>query len=450
MNRTVDPSLPRALLVAVILLHLLPLAARPALIGGDEPHYALAAHSLATDLDLELADDYAAVEAGSKAAGRKRAGEALERHLVPVEGRQLFSHPVGLPLLAAPLLALQQALAPGAAPDLVLLLLTSGVTLVALLAAWRLAAELWGRRAAHLVVLGGYFSSPLWYYSRTFFTEPYTWAFAVLGVVALARRRTWAAALLLGLALVMKETALLLVLPILLVTWRLRGARTAGVAALGPVAFAVFFAAKNLILTGRPLVTFQPYRVGDFWAGTAGLFVDPARGLLWFAPWLCLGLLLGVWVSVGWLAEASVPPAQRTPKQVAAASFKAADWLVAGGLLAFAAYFLVTAAWVDWRGGTGYATRLLLPALPALAGPLGLLCHSAPPKVTALLFTALAGAGVAVNLAAAVDPVPAMWDATATELLSNQPVAAVVGVVLAAWFAWQTLPPNPVRPTPKA
>jgi len=436
-DRSVAPALPRALLAAVIVLHLLPLAARPALIGGDEPHYALAAHSLATDLDLELADDYAAVEAGAAAAGRKRAGESLDRHLTTVAGRQLFSHPIGLPLLAAPLVALQQALVPGAAPDLVLLLLTSGLTLVALVAAWRLAAELWGGRTAILVVLGGYFSSPLWYYSRTFFTEPYTWAFAALAVVALARDRTWAAALFLALALAMKETALLLVLPILLVTWRLRGLRTALVASLGPLAFALFFVAKNLLLTGRPLVTFQPYRVGNALDGAAGLWIDPARGLLWFAPWLSLGLAIGLWVCVGWMAEASVPTRQRTPKQQAAAVWTPADWAMAGGLLAFAGYFLVTAPWIDWRGGTGYACRLLLPALPALAVPLALLSHSAPRQATASLFGVLATAGFAVNLAAAVNPVPAMWDATVLELLPGQPWAAGAGVVAGVAVAWR-------------
>ena len=119
----------------------MPLLSRPALIGGDEPHYALMAHSLAVDGDLDLEEDYRRFEAGLPAAGRKIAGWRLDRHLLDVggrpgaqavastgtasvvvaacrhsrrrsAGRRVFGHPLGLPLLAAPLLALAERLAP--------------------------------------------------------------------------------------------------------------------------------------------------------------------------------------------------------------------------------------------------------------------------------------------------------------------------------------------------
>ena len=70
-----------ALLAALFLVHALPFLSRPALIGGDEPHYALMAHSLAVDGDLDLEEDYRRVEAGSPAAGRKIAGWRLDRHV---------------------------------------------------------------------------------------------------------------------------------------------------------------------------------------------------------------------------------------------------------------------------------------------------------------------------------------------------------------------------------
>ena len=45
----------RVQLVALLILHLLPFIGRPALIGGDEPHYALMAHSIAeTSFTLTL------------------------------------------------------------------------------------------------------------------------------------------------------------------------------------------------------------------------------------------------------------------------------------------------------------------------------------------------------------------------------------------------------------
>src|SRR5205823_2628844 len=71
---------------------------------------------------------------------------------------------------------------------------------------------------ARLGVVAGllaYFGSPLWFASRTFFTEPYTWAFAVLALAAAAAGRLPLASCLLGLSLLTKETALLLVVPLL-------------------------------------------------------------------------------------------------------------------------------------------------------------------------------------------------------------------------------------------
>ena len=63
-------------LAAIVLLHILPFVARSTLIGGDEPHYALMAHSIAVDRDVGLVDDYRRVAQGSNAAGEKFAGSA--------------------------------------------------------------------------------------------------------------------------------------------------------------------------------------------------------------------------------------------------------------------------------------------------------------------------------------------------------------------------------------
>jgi len=239
----------RGFAIAALLLHLLPFVTRPALIGGDEPHYALAAYSLATDLDLELADDYDAVSKGSRAAGRKRAGQDLDRHFVYVNGRRVFAHPIGLPLLAAPLVAAVNAVSPDVSPDLPLAMLSLAVTFVGLAAGWRLLRDLaGGGPAASWLVFGIYFCSPLWYYSRTFFTEPYTWAFAVLAISALAQRRPLLAGLFLALTLAMKETALLLVFPILVGSLLLQGIATATAAAAGPALFALAFIVKNMVL----------------------------------------------------------------------------------------------------------------------------------------------------------------------------------------------------------
>lgn len=425
-------GLPPGVVAGLLLLHLLPFATRPALIGGDEPHYALMAHSIAVDGDLDLADDYRAVAAGSTAAGRKRAGQTLDHHLIDVGGRQVFGHPLGLPLLAAPLVWVQQRLAPGTAPDIPFGLFGLALTFAALLAGWRLVWRWSGdSRVAALTVFGAYFSSPLWYYSRTFFTEPYTWSFAVLALAALASGRLAAASLLLALTLAMKETALLLVLPILAgAAWRY-GVAAAARLAVGPAVFALLFAAKNVILVGQPLATFQPYRVGSLFAGARGLLVDPSRGLSWFAP-LLLVAALAAWVL----------PAARRAGGIPAA--------LAGA--AFAAYFVVTAAWVDWRGGSGYGPRLLVPALAALAVPLaGLVARRGGlPRALSWLLGILFVAGFTVQWCAAVDPVPAFWSIPVAELLGARPWMSLAGALVGTGLGALLLARVPASPYPAA
>lgn len=420
-------GLPTGLWVGLLLLHILPFAVRPALIGGDEPHYALMAHSVAVDGDFDLRDDYEEVASGSPAASKKRAGTELDHHILQVGDREVFSHPLGLPVLAAPLVWLQQRLAPATAPDILLGLFTLTLTFTALLAGWRLAWR-WtdDSRVAVLAVFGAYFSSPLWFYSRTFFTEPFTWSFAVLAVAAVASGHVVLATIFLALTLAMKETALLLVGGIVVgVAWR-RGVATAGRLLVGPAVFAVLFVIKNVLLVGDPLATFYPYRVGSLREGAIGLLVDPERGLLWFAPLLLLGSLIAGW---------KMPQAHRVPS------------LLAG--IAFVTYFLVSAAWIDWRGGSGYGPRLLLPGLAALAVPVTSLLASpvSSRKHPALLVLGgLFVAGFTVQWCAAVDPVPAFWSSSVGDLLSGPLWRTLTGVLFGTGLAvllWRRMPARP-------
>ena len=91
------------------------------LIGGDEPHYALAAYSIAIDRDLDLINNYQEVLEGSNAAGRRYAGVDLDHHIRDRGGAPAFEHPIGLPAMLAPLVWLQQRIAPGSPPDLLLI-----------------------------------------------------------------------------------------------------------------------------------------------------------------------------------------------------------------------------------------------------------------------------------------------------------------------------------------
>lgn len=399
------------LLVAA--LHVLPFAVRPALIGGDEPHYALMAHSLAADGDLVLEDDYLEVEAGSLAAGRKRAGEALERHVRDFGGRKIFSHPLGLPLLVVPLLRLQLALWPGAPPDLLLGLTSLALTFAALLEGLRL-LEAWlgDRRRARLLTFAVYFATPLWYYSRTFFTEPYVWSLCVLGLGAMRRGRWWLASGLLGAAFLVKETAILVLVPVMLFTWRRFGVRETLRLALFPMLFFAAYCLKNRLVYGEWLVTFQAFQMGPPLAGVRGLLLDPRHGLIPFAP-------ISVLAFGRWLRPRRAPGALASPEMAA--------------LLCFLGYFAVTALWVDWRGGASYGPRLLVPALPALALPLGRSPGAGrPSRWYRVPLYLLVGIGFTLQWCAAMDPFAALWSPTVGQLVARRPLLAAIGSVVGA------------------
>jgi hypothetical protein len=409
-------------LLPLFLLHALPFLSRPALIGGDEVHYALLAHSIAADGDVDLRNDYEAVARGSRAAGRKRAGQILEPHVRSIGERELPTHPIGVPLLLAPPLWLLEELSPGAAPDLLLVGVTLGLTFAALLAGWRtLSAELGSEARAAFWVFGGYFSTPLWFYSRTLFTEPYTWSFAVLALAALRKGRVGLASALLGLTLATKEAALPLVAAILVAASLRLGARRAAPLLVGPLLGAGTYALRNAAL-GLPLLTAgQPFQVGDLLAGSLGLLVDARHGLLTFAPLAVVAALAGI-----------AGTRKRTP----------ADSVVRLALAAFAASFLLHATWIDWRGGSCFGPRLLVPALPALILA-GALARPTGKVWNALLAVAFA-CGFTVSLCAALAPWRAFWGASPWELARARPPGVLAGVLLSGFLvaAWRRRRPE--------
>lgn len=422
-------------LLGLFLLHALPFLARPTLIGGDEPHYALMAHTIGVLHRFDPEPAYIRVAQGSPLAGAKRAGQDLDRHVLEQNGRTVFSHPLGLPLLAAPLAAAQHALLGEQPPDLVLGLATLGATFAALLIGCHLlGAYLGSSRGGVALGLGLYFSSPLWYYGRTFFTEPWTVSFLAAGLAAARGGRYHLAGIFMALILALKETGVLIVIPFVLAVVALRGWRTSLALLVAPTVFSVLWVAKNLVLVGEPFATFQPFQYGNLGDGASGLLVDPSHGLLWFAP-------LAVVSAAGWFVSA--PPGHETTRL---------DRVVGRAALgAFVAVFLVTAAWVDWRGGSCYATRLLLPTLVALAIPAARLWRTLGPRARIVVLGLPCAFGFAVNLAAAVDPVPAFWGASAAALASGQPLAFAAGLVLGGTWAvrtfgaWAELPHTPEK-----
>ncbi len=400
------------LLILLFVLHAFPWLVRPYLIGGDEPHYALMAHSIAVDHDIDLTEDYLRMAEGSKAAGAKRAGTELDHHTRVVGDRTVFSHPLGLPLLAAPLVALQQALLPGSAPDFLLGLFGLTVTFAALLAGRDLLDRSFG---AGDLALGLYFASPLWFYSRTFFTEPFIWSTMVLALWLIARQRNVIGSALLSVALTLKESALLAVGPALLAVAASRGWKRARVLLAGPVVVAGIWMAKNIVVYGRPFETFQPFRFGDPLRGLVGVLLDPRHGLFVFAPVVALAVL-------------GLP--RRNPLFGALTNPVVVAWLV------FLLYLGLTSCWSVWGGGSCYGPRLMIPAIAALAIPLAEAWQRH--RNRALFRSSLAillVTGFTIQLSAACKPYNLFWSPSIIEVLTATVYGPVAGVIIGAMLA---------------
>jgi hypothetical protein len=143
-----------------------------------------------------------------------------------------------------------------------------------------------------------------------------------------------------------------------------------------------------------------------------GFLVDPSRGLLWFAPLLVLATL-------------GLPRLFRRDRLLAA---------TAAAL--FLPSFLLAAFWVDWRGGSCYGPRLILPVLPALALPLLALCEN-PPRWLPALFALSFTVGFTVNASAALHPAEGFWSVRATALLRHYPGSALAIALLAVGALWR-------------
>lgn len=424
MNR--DASRRAATLVTLFLIAI-PFLVRPELVGGDEPHYAAMAWSVAVDGDFDPANQYAQSERGEvPSAGRRFLGKTIERHMVAKPSGEVSSHPVGLPLLAAAPLAIAiRAGVPGV-PDVVLGLLTVLVSFFGYRALERLLAGWLGDAGAGRVVAATtFFSTPLWFYSRTFFTEPWLAALLLLAAERVVRERPFVAGLLLGATIAIKDQALLPALVVVGFAVRRLGWTRAARLAPGFVLAGAGFVVRNIFLYGSGWFDFpQAFRAGSLIDGSIGLLIDPARGLVFFAPIVLLAF-------AGLFAR----PEERS--------------VVTGAAACFLVYFLLNAAWIDWRGGSSFGPRLLVPVLPLLAIPVGLLWRGAGERRAVRIMVALVAAfGFAIEAVAISSPFRTFWSPTLTQLVaSSASRGALFGLAFVAFFAWCLRALRIARPT---
>jgi hypothetical protein len=272
--------------------------------AGAEPHFLLAAASLADGGDLDLADEYAR-GVGNRWAGR---GDALRTDGRVVGGRLVEPHGIGFPSLLAPAYVLGGA-------GLVVVLLAAVAALAFVLAAAlarRVVPDPWATWAALLTGL----SPPALAHATAVLpalTAGALLAGAALGALAIRERplmrNAYAAAALLALLPWLDPWLLVPAAPVALLLARWTARRGRRLVAFGTVelqlASLVFYVALNGRLYGgfTPLaVAAAPVpgatSVGDYaerLPRLAELFVGRDVGLLRWAPLLALALL-GAWL----------------------------------------------------------------------------------------------------------------------------------------------------------
>ena len=329
--------------------------------AGDELHHLLAARSWVEDGDLDLADQYA------ERQWREFSDRAVATSGTLVLGRLREPEGVGMPLAISP----AYALGGPRAVELMIAALTALAFVLAAALARRVVPEPW---ASGGVLVAG-LSAPALAAATTVSPEPV--AAALLAGAALltvrvrerARlRHACGAGLLLGLLPWLDPALAVAGLPIAvcLVRWTLAQRRrlVALVTAELLLGSLVFYARLNETLFGGPLPSAVRAGGAEDAAGIAerapnllGLWLDPAAGLLRWAPVLALAFV-GAWLLARSRREhvAAAIPARREAERVA-------ELLLA----TIGAQWVVAAFTVEGAEGAWFPGQPLFAAVPAMA-----------------------------------------------------------------------------------
>ena len=331
-------------------------------VSGDEPHYLIVAHSLLTDGDLDLRNNYRDND------GRFFGADGLqpELHARPArDGRLLPAHDIGLPILLLPAYAIAlQVSARVPAASLARFRMTPGLfaygivsLAIALLFAVSAAATVsaLGERglpstASSLIVLSVWLTAPVLSNAFLVFPEAVALAVTTWTVVACTREMRWRLSdsmLLLALGAlpwVHRKYAVYALALLAVFVWTRREqmqdrARTIGAAAVYAIpqlALAVWTYHHWGNLAGPIALDRLPFSREALAHGLFGTFLDRENGLLLWAP-----------------AYALVPAAW------ALSGKRDAAWL-----LPVIALLVPGAAHDQWWGGFAPAVRFLVPLAP--------------------------------------------------------------------------------------
>ena len=356
--------------------------------NGDEPYYLLLAESLASDRDVDLADEY--TQEAWRAFGDQPVAPQLGDPTGP-GGERYSRHEPFLPLLLVPFWAAAGLL--GA--RLAMVLITTALAAALVEAALALGARRRGvLRAWALAAL----APPLLTFSWQVWVEVPAALLVALALAAFGRQRAaggaWTARRLLAFALplallpLLKLRMLAVAAPLALLaiagTRGRRGLAWAAVAGVSAVGLAIL--AINAWQWGNPL---RMYGLADL-----DLLEVPAERFLWGGLGLLFDLAFGLLAAAPlWLL--AVPALARA---------LSGRRVVVLALAAFLPYFTLVASRREWYGGWSPAFRYGLVALPALAATLAVLFERRLPAPGRALAAALGVATVLRTAAVVVEP----------------------------------------------
>lgn len=292
--------------------------------------------------------------------------------------REVPLHPPGLPLFAALFVF---PFRHSKYLDTAALTLTVLVTLAGLYFLY-LTLKHYAPDKAFLITASLAFATPLWLYSKTFFTEPYVAAFLIASYyLVVIKNLEWPGGALLGIAFLMKPaSAVALVIFFAWLLYRKEYKRAAAFCIPPALAGAAMLFYNNAMM-GSPLAFTQKYITGNPIAGILGTLFDLNSGFFPFAPVLILALF-------------GFRDFFRDKKEEA--------WLTAGLIVAF---ILAGGFWKFWDGMTGYASRLLIPIIPLCGIPLAYFLQENREKGRMTAFFILLTLSVLINAPAAFDSI---------------------------------------------
>jgi hypothetical protein len=407
----------------------------PTVVGGDEPHYLVLLNSLILDGDFDLRNNYLSVHEGSNQAGANFAGSSVDHHssywigdqrliwielfnpyvhawprdsgghLIPqvrwgvdpafAQKPEAPAHPVGVALLLAPVVFAFRG--------------TEWVEHIAIFCsalATLLAAYFYRRILLHFsanesavwtTIISTFLASPLLFYSRSFFNEPFITLLIIAAFAfALAPGQSLWAGVCLGLAVLMKPQNATLAIPLSLLFLQKRDFKSLVLFGLAPAIACLLTLWFNSELYGSPWLGPYPYYRGSLSVGAWGLLASERRGLLWFAPALLLS-------AFGW-------PGLLRRFRLEALVF----------LLGFVLLFVIAASSAYWDGGYCYGPRLITTAIPLFGIGLVHALERAPFNRLLPRFAlyAVIFAGFLINLLAATQ-YASSWEMTPLAILQR-------------------------------